>query len=57
MLDTDLLVTALRKQGYLVEHVHKVPDNAGEYEFTIGGKLFSLEQARALLEAATNTTS
>ena len=57
MLDTDLLVNALRKQGFDVEHAHKVPDNAGEYEFLIGGKPYSLEEARALLEDATNTAS
>ncbi len=49
MLDTDLLVIALRNQGHAVEHVHKVPDNAGEYEFTIDGNLYTLEQARDLL--------
>ena len=57
MLDTDLLVNALRKQGFLVEHAHKVPDNAGDYEFIIGGRPYSLEQARTLLEEATNTAT
>lgn len=57
MLDTDLLVNALRKQGFLVESVHKVPENAGEYEFMIGGQPYSLEQARELLEQSTNTGS
>lgn len=61
MLDTDLLVNALRSRGHAVDHVHKVPDNAGEYEFTIDGTLYTLEQARALLTeelpASANTTT
>ena len=49
MLDTDILVNALRQQGHTVDHVHHIPENAGEYEFTIDGTLYTLEQARALL--------
>ncbi len=50
MLDTDLLINALQKQGFHVESAHKVPDNAGDWEFMIGGKPYTLEQARTLLE-------
>ena len=51
MVDIDLLVKALRSKGHTVEHVHGVPENAGEYEFTIDGNPLTLEEARDLLEA------
>ena len=51
MIDIDLFVKALRSKGHSVEHVHGIPENAGEYEFTIDGKLVTLEEARNLLEA------
>ncbi len=51
MVDTELIVSALRKRGYAVEHVIPVPENAGEYEFQIDGKLLSLAEVRDLLES------
>ena len=51
MIDINLLVGALRKRGFNVEHAVSVPENAGEYEFTIDGKVLNLDEARALLEA------
>lgn len=50
MVDLDLLTNALRAKGHAVEHVHKIPDNAGEYELEVDGQVLTLEQARALLE-------
>jgi hypothetical protein len=50
MVDIDLLVQALRRYGHTVERVFSVPDNAGEYELTIDGEVFNLEEARLLLE-------
>ena len=50
MVDIDLIVQTLRSNGHDVQGVHHVPDNAGEYEFTIDGKAFNLEGARAVLE-------
>jgi hypothetical protein len=52
MIDTDLIVKALREKGYTVERVIHVPENAGEYIFIIDGKEVVLEQARALIEKA-----
>ena len=51
MVDIDLLVATLRDHGHTVVDVIHVPANAGEYELTIDGNTFNLEQARALLEA------
>ncbi len=50
MVDIDLIVQTLRDHGHDVQGVHHVPDNAGEYEFTIDGKAFNLEGARGVLE-------
>ena len=50
MIDTDLIVKALRDRGYPVERVFHVPENAGEYIFIIDGKEVMLEEARMLLE-------
>ena len=50
MVDIDLLVNALRARGHEVKYVHRVPDNAGEYEFTIDGECLNLEEARRVLE-------
>ena len=49
MVDIDLLVAQLRAKGHAVEHVHPVPSNAGDYEFTIDGVALNLEDARELL--------
>ncbi len=51
MVDTELLAAALRSKGHTVVHAHKIPDNAGEYEFEVDGRVLTLEQARQLLEA------
>ncbi len=51
MIDTDLIVRALRDRGHVVENVISVPENAGEYEFIIDGKTLTLVETRALLEA------
>jgi hypothetical protein len=50
MIDTELIVAGLRKRGHTVEHVIKVPENAGEYEFMVDGNLLTLADARVLLE-------
>ncbi|HEY6377160.1 MAG TPA: hypothetical protein VIX90_16690 [Edaphobacter sp.] len=50
MVDIDLIVQTLRNHGHDVQGVHHVPDNAGDYEFTIDGKAFNLEGARGVLE-------
>ena len=50
MVDIELLVKQLRKHGHTVEGVHHVPDNAGDYEFTIDGNVLNLEEARRVLE-------
>ncbi len=50
MVDIELLIQQLRKRGHTVEGVHHVPDNAGEYEFTIDGNVLNLEEARRVLE-------
>lgn len=53
MVDLELLAAALRAKGHTVQHGHKIPDNAGEYEVEVDGRVLTLEQARALLEAET----
>lgn len=50
MVDIDLLVSAIRKQGHTVQDVTSVPENAGEYEMIIDGNLYNLEEARRFLE-------
>lgn len=50
MLDTGLIVEALQRRGHIVTHMHKMPEDAGSYSFEIDGCLFTLEQARALME-------
>ena len=52
MVDTELLVQALRDKGHVVEHAHRIPENAGAYELSVDGTVLTLEQARALLENA-----
>ena len=51
MIDTELIVQALRDRGHTVEHVISVPENAGEFEFQVDGRTLSLSEIRALLEA------
>ena len=50
MIDTDLIVKLLREHGHTVESVFHVPENAGEYEFTVDGTLLTLAETRELLE-------
>jgi hypothetical protein len=50
MIDIDLVVLALRRQGYTVGDVISVPENAGEYEVYVDGELLSLAEVDALLE-------
>ena len=50
MIDTDLIVKLLRDHGHTVESVFHVPENAGEYEFSVDGTLLTLTEARQLLE-------
>ncbi len=50
MIDTDLIVKLLRDHGHTVESVFHVPENAGEYEFSVDGNLLSLSETRDLLE-------
>jgi hypothetical protein len=50
MVDTGLLVEALRKHGHTVGHFFHVPENAGEYEFEVDGDLLTLAEVRNLLE-------
>lgn len=51
MVDTELIVRALRDRGHTVSGVISVPENAGDYEFVIDGSTLTLVQARELLEA------
>ena len=50
MVDTDLIVKLLREHGHIVESVVPVPENAGEFEFSVDGNLLSLAETRDLLE-------
>ncbi len=50
MIDTDLIVKLLRDRGHNVESVFHVPENAGEYEFSVDGTLLTLSETRELLE-------
>ncbi|MGD0647077.1 MAG: hypothetical protein ABR971_03710 [Acidobacteriaceae bacterium] len=50
MIDTDLIVKLLRNHGHKVESVFHVPENAGEYEFSVDGTLLTLSETRELLE-------
>jgi hypothetical protein len=49
-VDIDLIVQALRDRGHNVGNVIPVPDNAGDYEFSVDGALLSLSETRALLQ-------
>ena len=51
MVDTELLVNALRAYGHTVTHTTNVPKNAGMWEFDVDGKMLTLEEARELLAA------
>ncbi len=49
MLDTDLLIAALKDKGHVVESVFPVPENAGGYEFIVDGETLTLDEVRAML--------
>jgi hypothetical protein len=51
VIDIDLVVKALRRNGHTVESVIPVPENAGDYELSVDGSIIPLEIARRLLEA------
>ncbi len=50
MVDIDLLVHAIRQRGHRVDSVIPVPENAGEYEISIDGTVYNLDEAREFLE-------
>ena len=50
MVDIDLLVTVLKRRGHTIGTVHRVAENAGEYELDVDGTVIPMEEARALLE-------
>jgi len=50
MVDIDLLVKTIRQRGHRVDSVIPVPENAGEYEISIDGSVYNLEEARHFLE-------
>jgi hypothetical protein len=54
MLDIDLLVQQLRNRGHKVDSVIPVPENAGDFEFLIDGKLLTLSDVRGTLEQDQN---
>ena len=52
MVDYDALVASLRTFGFNVEQVVRVPENAGESQIMIDGKLFTLAEVRLMLAEA-----
>lgn len=52
MVDYDTLVASLRTFGFNVERVIEVPENAGESQIMMDGKLFTLTDARQMLADA-----
>ena len=50
MVDIDLLVKVLRRSGHTVESVIPVPENAGEYQLSVDGRILPLVTVRHLLE-------
>ena len=52
MIDYDTLVANLRAYGFAVERVIQVPENAGESQFVIDGKLLTLTEVRQRLAEA-----
>lgn len=55
MVDFDTLIAALHGRGYTVDHVIELPENAGEAELTVNGKVLTLAEARQLLVDAEPT--
>lgn len=52
MVDYDTLVASLRTHGFAVERVIQVPETAGDSQFMIDGKLFTLTEVRNMLAEA-----
>ncbi len=52
MVDHDTLVASLRNFGFNVERFIEVPENAGDSQVLIDGKLFTLTKARLMLAEA-----
>lgn len=52
MIDFDTLVASLRRYGFTVERVFEVPENAGEAELIVDGKVLTLAEVRQLLADA-----
>lgn len=50
MVDIDLLVKVLRKQGHTVGSVIPVPENAGEYEISVDGNILPLIEVRRMID-------
>ena len=50
MVDIDLLVKVLRKHGHTVEAIIPVPENAGEYEFSVDGTILPLVEVRRMID-------
>ncbi len=51
MVDTELIVDALRKNGHEVTEVVSTPANAGSFEFMVDGSFLTLVEVRELLES------
>jgi hypothetical protein len=49
MYDIDLLVKVLKERGHSVETVFPVPENAGDFELSVDGKLLQLGEVERLL--------
>ena len=50
MVDIDLILRELRAYGHVVEDMHHVSPDAGQYEMIIDGTVVNLEGARNILE-------
>lgn len=50
MVDIDLIVQKLRAHGHIIEDLHHVPLDAGEYEMIIDGNVVNLDGARRVME-------
>lgn len=51
MVDVETLTSALRKLGHHVESSTELPENAGGFEMMVDGRMLTLAEVRALLEA------
>jgi hypothetical protein len=49
-VDVDLILQTLRDRGHSLGNVIPVPDNAGDYEFVVDGRLLSLSEVRLLMQ-------